>query len=90
MKRVKLKIYGKVQAVLFRDSASKEAKKRELVGFVRNASDGTVEVIAEGSEKDLKDFIVWCYNGPERAVVAGIQEDWSEATGEFFTFMIKS
>ena len=56
-KRTDLKIYGKVQGVFFRDTARIEAEKLGLTGFVRNTPDGTVEIVAEGEDKNLKKFI---------------------------------
>ncbi len=84
-----LKIYGWVQGVFFRDSAQKKAKELKLVGWVSNASDGTVEVLAEGEEEKLKELIKWCYNGPRLAKVDKVDVEWQEATGQFKEFGVK-
>ena len=52
MKRLHLVIKGEVQGVFFRDYVNKSAIG--LTGWARNNPDGTVEVIAEGDEKELK------------------------------------
>ena len=88
-KGIFLKIYGRVQLVMYRDSARRQAKKLDLVGWVMNKSDGTVELIAEGKEESLKQFIDWCYNGPILAKVNKIDINWQEATGQFKKFNIK-
>jgi len=88
-KRVKLKMVGLVQGMGYRYLSSKEAKKRGLTGYVTNLSDGSVEIVAEGQEEDLNDFIRWCYNGVGLAQVNSIDQTWQEATGEFKGFMIK-
>lgn len=88
-KQIILKIYGRVQMVMYRDSARRHAKKLDLVGWVMNKSDGTVKLIAEGEEKNLKQFIDWCYNGPMLAKVDKIDISWQEATGQFKEFNIK-
>ncbi len=88
-KQVMLKIYGWVQGVFFRDSAQKKAKELKLVGWVSNASDGTVEVLAEGEEEKLKELIKWCYNGPRLAKVDKVDVEWQEATGQFKEFGVK-
>jgi len=75
--------------VLYRDSARRRAKKLELVGYVMNQSDGTVEVIAEGEKEKLEEFINWCYNGPILAKVEKINIDWKKATDQFDNFKIK-
>lgn len=88
-KGIFLKIYGRVQMVMYRDSARRKAKKLDLVGWVMNQPDGTVELIAEGKEENLKQFIDWCYNGPILAKVNKIDINWQEATGQFKKFNIK-
>ncbi|MFH1938268.1 MAG: acylphosphatase [Patescibacteria group bacterium] len=88
-KQVILKIYGRVQMVMFRDSTRRKAKKLGLVGWVINKSDGTVKVVAEGEEKDLKQFIDWCYNGPMLAKVIKVDIEWKESTDQFNKFNIK-
>jgi len=88
-KQIILKIYGRVQMVMYRDSARRQAKKLDLTGWVMNKSDGTVELIAEGKEENLKQFIDWCYNGSILAKVNKININWQEATGQFKKFNIK-
>ncbi|MFA6254746.1 MAG: acylphosphatase [Patescibacteria group bacterium] len=88
-KRVTLKIHGLVQGVGYRYVGRNEAKKRRFTGYVRNLEGGIVEIVAEGEEKDLKDFIQWCYNGVGPAMVQKIEQSWSEATSEFSDFEIK-
>jgi len=88
-KQAVLKIYGWVQGVFFRDSAQKKAKELKLVGWISNASDGTVEVVAEGKEEKLKELIKWCYNGPRLAKVDKVDVQWQEATGQFKEFEVK-
>ena len=89
VKRVNLKIYGRVQRVFFRDSSRRKARKLGLVGWVKNESDSAVKIIAEGEERDLKKFIKWCYNGPILARVEKVEVEWEEARGEFEKFEIK-
>ncbi len=88
-KRIVLKIYGRVQLVMYRDSACRQAKKLELVGYAMNESDGTVKIIAEGQKEKLEKFINWCYNGPVLAKVEKINIDWKKATDQFNNFKIK-
>ena len=56
MKRIHVIISGRVQGVFFRYNTNKVANKLGLKGFVRNLSDGCVEVVAEGSEDKLKEL----------------------------------
>lgn len=89
VKRVKIKVFGEVQGVFFRYSAKEKANQLGLKGWVENAKDGTVEIMAEGKEENLKKYIDWCYLGPPMAKVEKIEMEWQEATGEFKTFEIK-
>ena len=51
------------------------AVHRELgvTGWVRNRSDGTVEVVAEGSREAVGNLIAWCREGPPHSVVSGVE-----------------
>lgn len=69
MKHLKVKVHGKVQGVYYRATAVEKAKIIGVFGFVRNEKDGTVYIEVEGEEENLKEFISWCHEGPERAVV---------------------
>ncbi len=49
--------YGYVQGVGFRWKAKHTAYRFGLSGWVRNLDDGSVEMEAEGSERDIADLI---------------------------------
>lgn len=87
-KRVHIIVLGKVQGVFFRASTKDTADNLELSGFVRNKSDGTVEVIAEGDRGQLQKLVDWCHIGPDRSIVSGVEVDWSPYTAEFQEFNI--
>lgn len=48
---------GRVQGIGFRFTAMNIASRYQLTGMVRNASDGTVEMIAQGRAEDIDDCI---------------------------------
>jgi len=89
LRRVHLTIFGLVQGVFYRATARDEARRRGLVGWVRNLPDGSVECVAEGEESDLAGFVAWCRHGPAGARVERIQEAWSNGTGEFRSFDVR-
>lgn len=88
-KRVIIKVQGTVQGVFFRASVAEKAKELGLNGWARNAADGTVEILAEGEEENLKQLIKYCQGGPEFANVQRVEVKYEEANGEFSRFMIK-
>jgi len=88
-KQAILKIYGKVQGVFFRDFSRRKAKELNLFGWVRNEPDGTVQIIVEGEEKDLKELFEWCKNGPNHAKVDKVDVEWLNPTDQFNDFLIK-
>lgn len=83
MKQVYLKIIGRVQGVFFRAEAEEKARLLCLTGWVRNTSDGAVEIVAQGKEEPLRKFIDWCHRGPERASIENVSVTWQEP-GEIF------
>jgi len=74
MMKVLYKIYirGRVQGVGFRWSAAKEARDLGITGFVKNLSDGSVYIEAEGTRGQLDAFVEWCRNGPGLSVVESV------------------
>jgi len=48
---------GRVQGVGFRFTANSVAQRYELTGFVRNTSDGKVELLLQGEPEDIDDCI---------------------------------
>ena len=74
MQRIKLKIYGKVQGIFFRSSAKDKAEDLGLVGWVRNALDDAVELLAEGKPEKIKELVKWCKVGPQMAQVDKVEE----------------
>ena len=68
------KIYGKVQGVFFRYSVKKVADSLELVGYAKNMSDGTVEVVASGHQENIMKLKEYLQHGPDYSKVDEVQE----------------
>ncbi len=62
-------IRGAVQGIGYRVYVKQEADRLALKGFVRNESDGSVLVDAEGEEESLTLFMALCQEGPPSALV---------------------
>ncbi len=87
--RVTARVTGRVQAVGFRDFVRREADRRGLSGLVRNGDDGrSVEVVAEGAEDAIGEFVAALRRGPTLARVVGVNVERAEATGEFAGFRV--
>lgn len=70
-------IIGRVQGVGFRWSAATEARARGIKGYVKNLSDGSVYIEAEGSDKELDALVEWCKEGPGLSVVENVDVESS-------------
>ena len=81
-------IHGRVQGVFFRDSTRRVAKKLEIKGLVANQSDGTVLVIADGTQDSLRKLKSWLMVGPDMAKVERVEEVDIECHQEFNDFTI--
>ena len=81
MPRLHLMISGRVQGVYYRQSSKQKADSLSLQGWVRNRSNGDVELVAEGPKSDLEDLLAWCKKGPAMAQVASVQSSWAEPVG---------
>lgn len=56
----------------FRDSCRREARVRDVHGWVRNRADGAVEAVFEGPVPAVAEMVAWCRMGPPRADVTGV------------------
>jgi len=72
MKTANLIIKGKVQGVFYRQGAKEEAERLGITGWIKNISEGRVEVMATGNEEQLQKFIAWCRKGPRKARVEDV------------------
>ena len=86
--RVHLIVEGRVQRVCYRDSTRVKATELQIKGWVKNRSDGAVEIVAEGLDENINKFVEWCYQGPTYAVVSKITESPQEFRNEFDSFNI--
>jgi acylphosphatase len=77
----KINIHGRVQGVGFRWNAAREARSRGIKGFVKNLSDGSVYIEAEGEKEILEDFAEWCRLGPPFSSVDSVEINAFPAAG---------
>ncbi len=82
LKHYNITAKGKVQGVWYRKSTQEKANEIGIKGFVKNQSDGSVYIEAEGNENQLKSLLEWCAEGPEFAMVDTIS--YTENDVQFF------
>jgi len=89
MTRLMAIVHGRVHGVGYRYFAVKEATPLGLAGFVRNAANGTVEVVAEGPRPTLEHFLDLLRRGPLAGHVSEVETTWGPATGGFPGFHVR-
>jgi len=83
-------VSGRVQGVYFRASTRDHALRLGLRGYAKNLSDGSVEVVANGTADSLEKLAQWLWHGPATAKVTDVQSADLPADGlqpEFATFV---
>jgi acylphosphatase len=77
---------GRVQGVGYRAFCADEAVRLNIEGYARNLPDGRVEIVAEGDEGSLRQFVERLREGPIMARVDEVGFRWEEPSGEFRGF----
>jgi len=89
MQRVIIFYSGRVQGVGFRFTVRRLACGYNVVGTVRNLSDGRVELIAEGTRSELEAFLIGIDESELSGFIAKKSETWREAQGNLRGFVIE-
>lgn len=66
-------VEGRVQGVGYRAFVEREANTRNLKGWVRNRSDGSVEAVFAGVDEEVQSMIVACHRGPRLSLVRAVR-----------------
>jgi acylphosphatase len=86
--RMEAIVRGRVQMVMFRDFVTRKGNALGLSGEVRNLKDGTVLVVAEGSQDSLKRFEALLRKGSLLSRVEDVDSTYGAPTGGFGAFNI--
>lgn len=73
----------------FRDYAQVSATELGLAGWVKNQTDGTVAVCAQGLPDTLKEYVEYLHEGSLSAQVDAVSVDWRTAKTLYEDFSIK-
>jgi acylphosphatase len=87
-KQMQVLYSGHVQGVGFRYTVKQVASGFEVVGQVRNLSDGRVELIAEGSRAELDAFRQALRESGMEHFIDREEVSWREASNQFRGFQI--
>ncbi len=87
-KRAHIFYSGHVQGIGFRYTAQDIAMSMGLAGWVKNLEDGRVEIVAEGNEKDIKEFLDKVLKSQLGRYITNAELSWEKPTGEFDSFDI--
>jgi acylphosphatase len=82
-------VRGLVQGVGFRLWAQRRARALGISGYVRNLDDGSVEVVGEGPQETLEQFLVVLRRGPESAEVRSVKVHWETGASRSDRFEIR-
>jgi len=82
-------ITGVVQGVRYRDYVQSAAGELGLVGYVRNNTDGTVQVVAQGEPEVLRAFVEYLHEGSVLSSVESVSVDWGTARNLLEDFSVK-
>ncbi|MFV0606914.1 MAG: acylphosphatase [Niabella sp.] len=84
---VKIVVTGKVQGVWFRRYTQNKAQELGISGTVQNLNDGSVLIIATGTDTQLTQLTAWCKRGSPKAIVQSVNIH-KIPTNEFKKFSI--
>ncbi len=88
--RLSATVFGRVQGVGFRWFVRDRAEAMGLVGWVRNRTDGSVELVAEGPSEALTALLEDLHQGPRGAAIARVEAVRGPAVGGLSDFDIRA
>jgi len=82
MRRVVVRVTGRVQGVFYRATCARLASDLGVAGWIRNAADGSVEAAFEGEDEAIERILAWCREGTSGARVDGVEIEDEAVVGE--------
>ena len=82
-------IQGWVQGVGYRYFVVNNALALGLRGYTRNQSDGSVEVLAQGTRPALERLLNMLQQGPSAAEVSEVRTQWGQPTAHLSGFHVR-
>lgn len=78
---LQVRVTGRVQGVFFRAWTADQARALGVIGWVRNASDGSVEGHLEGDKSAVQQLVGLLHQGPPSAQVSAVDVEVTEPEG---------
>ena len=85
----RITLSGRVQGVGFRYFTESIASKYDIKGYVKNTFNRKVEMVCQGEEEDIKQFIGEVKKGPAFSAVTGAKLEEIKGSKEYNIFEIK-
>tara|TARA_A100001391_G_scaffold73142_1_gene47026 strand:- start:10878 stop:11153 length:276 start_codon:yes stop_codon:yes gene_type:complete len=82
-------ISGRVQGVSYRYPAQQQAHQLGVTGWVRNLTDGRVELLIQGETEQLESMLKWAGQGPRFAEVTSLDISEQSPDQTFTDFEIR-
>jgi acylphosphatase len=89
LKQINVVVRGRVQGVYFRQSTARLANTIGVKGWVRNQTDGTVEVMAVGTPVQLNQLLGFLRRGPRAAEVDDVETEVVTPVESFAGFYVR-
>ncbi len=83
-------VHGRVQGVGFRYFVAARARARAISGYVRNRTDGGVDVVADGPRPVLEALVEDLRTGPPLAGVRTVDVSWSRSDQTLHEFRVRA
>ena len=88
MNELYLIVSGKVQGIFFRATVKEIAEDLNLCGYAKNLNDGTVEIVVQGTNRILENFLEIITQSPGRSKVSEIKKVLRKPKEKLFSFRI--
>jgi len=88
MKCIKAIVSGVVQGVNYRYFCYQNATEMNIKGYAKNLYNGDVEVIANGEDGLINDFIKFLKVGPRASKVSSVQVEELDTCEEYSDFSV--
>jgi acylphosphatase len=89
MQAKQITVHGRVQGVGFRYFVQHIGERLGLTGNVRNCPDSTVEIVVQGSDRKIAEFIKQVEKGPSLARVQRLDVVDVPAQNAYSSFLIE-